>query len=76
MINLLKLIRFIIGICLLLLNFTCKKFNNSENDEVILPKQPNILWISCEDISPRLGCCGDHVAQTPNLDELANQGVK
>ncbi|WP_319592442.1 sulfatase [uncultured Draconibacterium sp.] len=39
-------------------------------------KQPNILWISCEDISPRLGCYGDPVAQTPNIDRLAEQGMR
>jgi len=39
-------------------------------------EQPNILWISCEDISPRLGCYGDSVAHTPNLDQLAQEGMK
>ncbi len=39
-------------------------------------KRPNILWISCEDISPRLGCYGDKVAQTPNLDKLASEGMR
>jgi uncharacterized sulfatase len=38
--------------------------------------RPNILWISCEDISPRLGCYGDRQATTPNLDQLASQGVR
>jgi N-sulfoglucosamine sulfohydrolase len=38
--------------------------------------QPNILWISCEDISPRLGCYGDRVAKTPNLDKLAAEGMR
>jgi arylsulfatase A-like enzyme len=38
--------------------------------------KPNILWISCEDISPRLGCYGDSIAQTPNIDKLAAEGVK
>ena len=37
---------------------------------------PNILWISCEDISPNLGCYGDTYARTPNLDKLATQGVR
>ncbi|MEO1497292.1 MAG: sulfatase [Planctomycetota bacterium] len=37
---------------------------------------PNILWLSCEDMSPRLGCYGDAVAQTPNIDRLASQGVR
>ncbi len=37
--------------------------------------RPNILWISCEDISPNLGCYGDDYATTPNIDGLADQGV-
>jgi arylsulfatase A-like enzyme len=39
-------------------------------------KQPNILWISTEDLSPHLGCYGDPVAKTPNIDKLASQGVR
>ncbi len=39
-------------------------------------KRPNILWISCEDIGPRLGCYGDKVADTPNLDTLAAEGMR
>ena len=38
--------------------------------------RPNILWISCEDISPNLGCYGDTYARTPNLDRLASEGVR
>lgn len=38
--------------------------------------RPNILWISCEDISPNLGCYGDVHAITPNLDRLATEGVR
>ena len=37
--------------------------------------RPNILWISCEDISPHLGCYGDRNARTPNLDQLASEGT-
>jgi uncharacterized sulfatase len=37
---------------------------------------PNILWITCEDISPNLGCYGDTYAVTPNLDALARQSVR
>ena len=40
-----------------------------------LAKQPNILWLSAEDISPHIGCYGDDKAITPNLDRLAKQGV-
>ncbi|MCA9261590.1 MAG: sulfatase-like hydrolase/transferase, partial [Planctomycetales bacterium] len=38
--------------------------------------QPNILWLSCEDISPHLGCYGSPDARTPTLDRLAAQGVR
>src|SRR5215211_263102 len=40
------------------------------------PARPNILWVTCEDISPNLGCYGDPYAVTPNLDRLAAQGVR
>ena len=36
--------------------------------------QPNFLWISLEDTSPRFGCYGDTVARTPHLDKLAGEG--
>ncbi len=39
-------------------------------------KRPNILCITCEDISPMLRCYGDRVARTPNLDQLASEGVR
>lgn len=38
--------------------------------------QPNILWLVSEDMSANLGAWGDGYAQTPNLDELARQGVR
>lgn len=39
-------------------------------------KRPNILLIISEDNGPELGCYGDPYAQTPNLDQLASQGVR
>ena len=39
-------------------------------------KRPNILWISCEDTSPQIGCYGDPHAITPNIDGIAAQGVR
>lgn len=38
--------------------------------------KPNLLWITSEDNSPYLGCYGDPVAHTPNLDRLAAQGFR
>jgi uncharacterized sulfatase len=39
-------------------------------------KRPNILWLTCEDMSCNLGCYGDRDAITPHLDSLARQGVR
>jgi len=38
--------------------------------------RPNILWISCEDISADLGCYGDAYARTPTLDRLSEEGTR
>lgn len=40
------------------------------------PNQPNILWVTAEDLSPNLGCDGDPSARTPHLDALAREGVR
>jgi uncharacterized sulfatase len=39
-------------------------------------ERPNILWITCEDLSPHLRCFGDMQAETPHLDRLARQGIR
>ncbi|GAB3337977.1 sulfatase-like hydrolase/transferase [Larkinella ripae] len=39
-------------------------------------KPVNILCIVTEDISPYLGCYGDPVANTPNLDRLATESIR
>ncbi|MFH5805760.1 sulfatase [Alienimonas sp. DA493] len=36
----------------------------------------NVLWITCEDLSPRLGSYGDALARTPHLDRLAAEGTR
>lgn len=38
--------------------------------------QPNVLWIYVDDMSGWLGCYGDTVIQTPNIDLLAKDGVR
>jgi uncharacterized sulfatase len=37
---------------------------------------PNILWITCEDTGPELGCYGDTYARTPNLDAFAKHSLR
>jgi len=39
-------------------------------------KKPNILWIFAEDASAHIGCYGETAIKTPNLDTLAEQGIR
>ena len=39
-------------------------------------EQPNIIWIVCEDTSPYLGAYGNELVKTPNIDQLAKEGVR
>ena len=39
-------------------------------------RRPNIVWISNEDMSPRLGVYGDRLARTPVLDRLARESIR
>ena len=38
--------------------------------------RPNILWVSCEDTGPEIGCYGERLAITPTIDRLAAEGVR
>ena len=40
------------------------------------PARPNILWLIAEDFGQHLGCYGTREVWTPNLDQLAEQGVR
>lgn len=37
--------------------------------------RPNILWLTSEDHGPQMGCYGDPLARTPNVDALAAKGM-
>jgi iduronate 2-sulfatase len=37
--------------------------------------RPNVVLICVDDLKPLMGCYGNAIAQTPNIDRLAQQGV-
>ncbi|MCA9267134.1 MAG: sulfatase, partial [Planctomycetales bacterium] len=37
--------------------------------------QPNVLLICVDDLKPNIGCYGDPLARTPNIDRLAARGL-
>ena len=37
--------------------------------------KPNILFISIDDLRPTLGAYGDLIVITPNIDQLASEGM-
>jgi arylsulfatase A-like enzyme len=45
---------------------------NSENTE---KDKPNILFIAVDDMKTDLGCYGNRLVKTPNLDQLAEKGA-
>ena len=67
----------LIGIIGLLAGFSFPEVSAEEPlRDATSARLPNILWISCEDMCPHLGCYGFEQAYTPNLDQLARQGAR
>lgn len=56
---------------LLLLAICLQAYGGTES-----PARPNILVLMAEDMSARVGAFGDEVAVTPNIDQLARQGIR
>ena len=46
---------------------------NADGEQTQLRK--NVLMIAVDDLKPLLGCYGDSLAKTPNIDRLAERGV-
>ena len=37
--------------------------------------KPNVLFIAVDDLKPELGCYGNTIVKTPNIDRLAKMGT-
>ncbi|MEP3445853.1 MAG: sulfatase-like hydrolase/transferase, partial [Flavobacteriaceae bacterium] len=59
---------FFSAITLFLTVLSC---NHSKKESV----KPNILFLSIDDLRPTLGTYGDSIAITPNIDQLASEGM-
>jgi len=42
----------------------------------VFRKKPNILFIAIDDLRPELGCYGEDIVHSPNIDRLAKEGVR
>lgn len=51
-----------------ILNIGCKHKEKSKT-------QPNVLFISIDDLRPTLGIYGDETAITPHIDQIAGEGI-
>ena len=60
------------SIIILLFFFSCKKIERHERHE-----KPNVVFIICDDLNDYVGTFGGHPQSiTPNIDSLANYGIK
>ena len=54
----------------------CSESGPSAPAESIQDSRPNIVLVMAEDLGPRIGALGDPIAQTPRLDQLAQEGTR
>lgn len=63
--------RYLVKLSVFGLLLTSTTFLYSEKED-----RPNILWIIAEDMSQDLGCYGNELVHTPNIDGLASRGMR
>ena len=56
---------------------SCKSSNDSQKRRKTPPDttKPNVLFICIDDLRPDLGCYGNEIVKSPNLDKLAKNGI-
>lgn len=62
------------GFVVLIISYT-SFYSCNDNKRVEINVSPNILFIPVDDLRPELGCYGNSLIKTPNIDRIAQQGV-
>ena len=53
----------------------CEELEKAAHSDLGGKAKPNILFIAVDDLRPSIGCYGDELAVTPNIDKLAASGT-
>lgn len=61
-------------ILVFVLLLSCQHF--CSHNRTLAQSKPNVLLILVDDLKPAMGCYGDAIAKTPNLDALAARGMR
>jgi arylsulfatase A-like enzyme len=62
------------SICKILF-LSCSLFIGLSSLNAQQKQKPNVLFIAIDDLKPILGCYGDEIVKTPNIDRLAKMGT-
>ena len=58
-----------------MLSFSALSLHQCTGEDPSAPDRPNILFIAVDDLRPELGCYGVDEIHTPNIDQLASEGI-
>ncbi|PKB42186.1 arylsulfatase A-like enzyme [Cellulophaga sp. RHA19] len=61
---------------IILLLFIISSCQSQKENKKQVKQKPNILFIAIDDLRPELGTYGSKIAQSPNIDALANTGLQ
>ena len=63
--------KLIFCVVLSLLIYSC----NTPDKTKVTQQKPNVLFVSIDDLRPSLGVYGDTIVHSPNIDQLASEGM-
>ena len=64
-----------IGFCILILFTSCKEKQKEQKSDYHNDGKYNVLFVSIDDLRPQLGCYGDEMVISPNLDQFAKESI-